>query len=800
MEGFAWAPATRAQQAAMDSEADILFFGGSAGSLKTETMLMDAVQEYENPNLRAIVFRASFQEMTDIVDKTRRLYSPLGGKWVGSPKWMWTFPSGATIRFGYMKTDEDVWKYLGPRYCVAKGTPVLMADGSHRAIEAIGAGDMVQTLEGPRAVTRTHGPMLKDCVACTVDGVTQVHPKDHRLLFESGEWGSYASLAGNQTYCVASCGDSQETLPPQGLCVRVALHVPDLRSGSRHSEQSSESRSAGKSEAPLGLTTADRLPEYWDLQPQHAPLQLPGDRESMPSFDGDTSGALLGLETGEGSQYRCDPLLHLRGERLPARSSNVPTIAPLLDGATPRSHPYRTQDGLGTSGEHTRESGSYCHPYSGKPRERLGQLGSSVAFMHPVGEFEVYDLTVSDSNHYVTEQNTISVNSFIGYDESTLHTEKQVRNILGRLSSTDPSLRLRMRLTSNPGNVGAAWHQALFLRGECPIHNPGASARPGQLYRDRVWPSDKQPIPFSVAFIPGKLSDHNLLDADYAKRLHMMAGGSAAAMETGCWCSLEGSYFSFVHNGLIRPLAEIGMEWWHSHFLSIDYGYGKSSSSVGLYVRSPSEAGCLEGRIRKIGELVAPHVPAYELAAMVVERFIQPTLGGQRRRIIAAYLDPSNFKDIGDGHTIADQINEVLEPWDVVCERASNDRLGGWQLLYRMLRTGEFEITDVCPQTFEAIRTRMHDEKKPGDIRKVSGDPLDDVADETRYAIYTFVNQSEKPRELVLAEAVQGIDRSTREGMTSAVIRWQQKTEELDREEEPIRMTGFASRRFGRRR
>ena len=71
----AWHPATRAQQAALDSEADILLFGGSAGSLKTETMLMDAVQEYRNPNLRAIIFRASFVEMTDIIDKTRKLYT-----------------------------------------------------------------------------------------------------------------------------------------------------------------------------------------------------------------------------------------------------------------------------------------------------------------------------------------------------------------------------------------------------------------------------------------------------------------------------------------------------------------------------------------------------------------------------------------------------------------------------------------------------------------------------------------------------------------------------------------------------
>lgn len=503
---FQWQPATAAQKAALDSEADILFFGGSAGSLKTETMLMDAVQEYGNPNLRGIIFRSSFAEMTDLLDKTRRLYTPLGGTFCGPPKYRWTFPSGATIRFAYMRNDDDVWKYLGPRY------------------------------------------------------------------------------------------------------------------------------------------------------------------------------------------------------------------------------------------------------------------------------------------------------SFIGFDESTLHTEKQVRNILGRLSSTDRQLRLRMRLTSNPGNIGAAWHQALFLRGSCPIHNSLQSAQPGRLYRDCKWPSDEAPIPFSVAFIPGKLSDHNLLDAEYSKRLHMMAGGAAAAMEQGCWCALEGAYFPFLHRGMIRALAEARVEWWHNHFLSIDYGYGKSSSSAGLYVRGPAEIRSRievpgidsrrlrgmegedfpEGRIRKIGEIVVPHVPAYELAQMVVEAFIKPRQDGQRRRIVACYLDPANFKQTGDGHTIADQMNEVLAEWDVACERASNDRMGGWQLVYRMLRTGEFEISDVCPQTFEALRTRMHDESRPGDIRKIAGDPLDDVADETRYALYSFVRRAEKPREVVLAEAVQGLD------LGSAAIRWQQHSDQM--EETPIRL------------
>ena len=112
-----------------------------------------------------------------------------------------------------------------------------------------------------------------------------------------------------------------------------------------------------------------------------------------------------------------------------------------------------------------------------------------------------------------------------------------------------------------------------------------------------------------------------------------------------------------------------------------------------------------------MGEFVAPHLLAYEFAGEVVRRLVAPQTQGQRRRIVAAYLDPSNFKNIGDGHTIADQINEVLEPHDLGCIPASNDRIGRWQLMYQMLQTGQWQIADTCPKLIEAIPSRMHDEK-----------------------------------------------------------------------------------------
>src|SRR5271157_1148004 len=111
-----WSPKTAAQKAVLESSADILFFGQAAGSLKTETMLVDAARECGNPNLRAIIFRQSFPQMSDIIEKTQRLYGSMGARFVGQPTWTWTFPSGGKIRLAYIANDRDIFDYLGPRY------------------------------------------------------------------------------------------------------------------------------------------------------------------------------------------------------------------------------------------------------------------------------------------------------------------------------------------------------------------------------------------------------------------------------------------------------------------------------------------------------------------------------------------------------------------------------------------------------------------------------------------------------------------------------------------------------------
>lgn len=74
----------------------------------------------------------------------------------------------------------------------------------------------------------------------------------------------------------------------------------------------------------------------------------------------------------------------------------------------------------------------------------------------------------------------------------------------------------------------------------------------------------------------------------------------------------------------------------------------------------------------------------------------------------------------------------------------------------------------------------MRDEKRPGDVLKVPGDPLDDVAGGLRYGIYTFITSSEKPKELIAREVIAPL--AAQGDLRSRLIRWQQMTEDSQRD------------------
>jgi len=92
-----------------------VLFGGSAGGGKTFAILMDALADVETPGYAALLIRKSFMDLS-----LPGCLIPISHEWLGSTKakWngsesRWTFPSGASLSFGYLSDPTDHLRYQG---------------------------------------------------------------------------------------------------------------------------------------------------------------------------------------------------------------------------------------------------------------------------------------------------------------------------------------------------------------------------------------------------------------------------------------------------------------------------------------------------------------------------------------------------------------------------------------------------------------------------------------------------------------------------------------------------------------
>src|SRR5258708_32691334 len=89
------------------------FLGGAAGPGKTEGLLMGALQYVEQPLYRALLLRRTFRQLNQaesIMFRARQQLANTDAVWNTTDK-RFTFPSGATITFGNLDSDDDVYQY-----------------------------------------------------------------------------------------------------------------------------------------------------------------------------------------------------------------------------------------------------------------------------------------------------------------------------------------------------------------------------------------------------------------------------------------------------------------------------------------------------------------------------------------------------------------------------------------------------------------------------------------------------------------------------------------------------------------
>jgi hypothetical protein len=95
-----------------------VFFGGSAGGGKSDALLMAALQYVHVPGYNAILFRKTFADLNlpgSLIPRAKEWLQGTDATWNENDS-RFTFPSGATLSFGYMRNDEDRMRYRSAEF------------------------------------------------------------------------------------------------------------------------------------------------------------------------------------------------------------------------------------------------------------------------------------------------------------------------------------------------------------------------------------------------------------------------------------------------------------------------------------------------------------------------------------------------------------------------------------------------------------------------------------------------------------------------------------------------------------
>lgn len=99
-----------------------ILYGGAAGGGKSVAQLMAALQFVDVPGYSAILFRRTYADLSlpgALIDMSKQWLMPFVDtkevKWSEKEK-QYIFPSGATLNFGYLESDNDCYRYQGAEF------------------------------------------------------------------------------------------------------------------------------------------------------------------------------------------------------------------------------------------------------------------------------------------------------------------------------------------------------------------------------------------------------------------------------------------------------------------------------------------------------------------------------------------------------------------------------------------------------------------------------------------------------------------------------------------------------------
>jgi phage terminase large subunit len=320
---------------------------------------------------------------------------------------------------------------------------------------------------------------------------------------------------------------------------------------------------------------------------------------------------------------------------------------------------------------------------------------------------------------------------FIGFDELTEFSYPmwdflKTRNrcpILGSFPC--------MAGATNPGGVGHAWVKALWIERHSP---PGVE---GYLYNGDEY-----------SFTPAKLFDNPVYanDASYLATLQSVAPELRAAMLDGSWDLFAGQYFDIfdpAENVMSSADAMRVIQPWWTRWISIDWGF-KHHCAIHWHAR---------GKVNE-QEIVITYreLLIHQTSEGAIAEEIAARNGDEKIRSV--FLSPDAFAERTSANTIATKLGDVLSSIQIPApDRADDDRVGGWRLMYRELQSRSWFLSTDCPEAIKALPLLIHDDKHVEDVKKTE-EIYDDVADGLRYGLKTMLEPRSKPSSVIIQEAL----------------------------------------------
>jgi len=95
-----------------------VFFGGSAGPGKSTALLEASLMYADQPGYAALLLRRTYPQLSmpgGLIPMSLDWLSGSDARWSAGHS-QWRFPSGATITFGHVQNEQDIYRYLGQEY------------------------------------------------------------------------------------------------------------------------------------------------------------------------------------------------------------------------------------------------------------------------------------------------------------------------------------------------------------------------------------------------------------------------------------------------------------------------------------------------------------------------------------------------------------------------------------------------------------------------------------------------------------------------------------------------------------